>query len=172
LDRAHVHSTGICPTVTPNGLICVGRANRIMMPIEKLLVHGFPLHRMNIPASTSDAVLASLGGNTMHVKSIGLALLIGLCLVYRMPVGDADKVALAGLPRAPPAIFLDRTQKKLVTKGATKQKKVVTKGAKKQKLKQKKVVTQGAKEQKLKQKKVVTKGATKHKKVVTQGAKK
>jgi site-specific DNA-cytosine methylase len=159
LDRAHVHTTGVCPTVTPHGVICVGRAHRIMMPIEKLLVHGFPLHRMNIPASTSEAALASLGGNAMHVKSVGLALLIGLCLVRGpLPARAADKVALAGLGGAPSAIFLDRLpakkqdatkQKKVVAKGALK--KVVTKGAKKQKLKQKKVVAKGAKKQKLKQ---------------------
>jgi site-specific DNA-cytosine methylase len=114
LGRAHVHTEGICPTVTPSGVICVKRAHRIMMPIEKLLVHGFPLHRMTIPASVSDSTLASLGGNTMHVKSVGLALVIGLCLVKGpVPCESPSQVKsiIDKLPRAPRAIFLDRARK-------------------------------------------------------------
>ena len=59
----------------------VERSQRVLMPIEKLLLHGFPVHRMNIPTSTTNTDLASLGGNTMHVRCVGLALLIGVCLV-------------------------------------------------------------------------------------------
>ena len=84
----------------------------------------------------------------MHGKSVGLALLIGLCLVRGpLPARVADKVALAGLCGAPTAIFLDHVPAK--KQDATKQRKVVAKGAKKQKLKQKKVVAKGAKQQKL-----------------------
>ena len=54
-----------------------------MLPLEKLLVHLFPLHMMKIPADVSDAALSSLGGNTMHLKSVGLALAIGIHLMHK-----------------------------------------------------------------------------------------
>ena len=80
-DRVHGRFNGICPTLTPGALVVVERSQRVLMPIEKLLLHGFPVHRMNIPTSTTNTDLASLGGNTMHVRCVGLALLIGVCLV-------------------------------------------------------------------------------------------
>ena len=105
--RANARFDGICPTLTPHGLVVVGRAARIIMPIEKLMLHGFPVHRMSIPASTLDSVLASLGGNTMHVKSVGLALLIGIGLID-WGHGSARPGAPASQgdsPATPPAVF-------------------------------------------------------------------
>ena len=80
-DRSHPRYNGICTTLTPGAEVFVERAGRVIMPIEKLMLHGFPIHRMKIPTSTSSSQLASLGGNTMHVKCVGLAILIGVCLV-------------------------------------------------------------------------------------------
>ena len=79
--RATLRFNGISPTLTPGGCVVVDRARRVIVPIEKLMLHGFPIHRMKIPTSTSNTQLASLGGNTMHVKCVGLALLMGITLV-------------------------------------------------------------------------------------------
>ena len=105
--RSHARFNGICPTLTPNSVTVVERANRIVMPIEKLLLHGFPINRMSIPRSTSSSVLASLGGNTMHVMSVGLAMLIGISLVNWAHTGarSGAKEADADMPPSPPAAF-------------------------------------------------------------------
>ena len=79
--RATTRLNGICPTLTPGACVVVDRVRRVIMPIEKLMLHGFPIHRMKIPTSTCNTELASLGGNTMHVKCVGVALLLGTLLV-------------------------------------------------------------------------------------------
>ena len=81
VHRASVTTSGVSPTVTPHGLVVAQRLQRIMLPIEKLMVHNFPVHRMKIPTSITDPVLASLGGNTMHLASVGLAMLIAISAV-------------------------------------------------------------------------------------------
>ena len=82
IKRVHPKTDGVSPTVTPNGVIYVeGRGvDRVVMPREKLLLHLFPLHKMNIPQDFPEEDLGKLGGNTMHLKSVGLALTIGLAL--------------------------------------------------------------------------------------------
>jgi hypothetical protein len=52
-----------------------------MIPIEKLALHGFPIHRMSISSSVSNEALGKMGGNTMHLHSVGLALLMGNSLL-------------------------------------------------------------------------------------------
>lgn len=79
--RARPHTAGIAPTLTPGSVVLVEAKGRPIIPIEKLLLHGFPVHRMAIPKETEATTLASLGGNTMHVMSVGLALLIGISLL-------------------------------------------------------------------------------------------
>jgi site-specific DNA-cytosine methylase len=91
IDRAPCRTNGVCPTITPRGVICVGALGRPVLPCEKLLLHGFPLHKLRIPKVISEQTLAHLGGNTMHLQSIGFALLMGISLL-RDP-----------LPRAPPS---------------------------------------------------------------------
>ena len=81
IERAHVRTSGVCPTITPGGVICVGTAGRPVLPCEKLILHGFPLHRMKIPGNISDQALGKIGGNTMHLQSVGLAMLIGTSLL-------------------------------------------------------------------------------------------
>ena len=57
-----------------------------MLGCEKLLLHGFPLHRMQIPTSISSTSLGLLGGNTMHLHCIGIVLLMGIALLKeRLP---------------------------------------------------------------------------------------
>ena len=81
VERSREHMAGISPTLTPGGVVVVQAAGRPLAPIEKLLFHGFPVHRMSIPRDTSAQTLGSLGGNTMHLKSVGLAILVGVSLV-------------------------------------------------------------------------------------------
>ena len=81
IERCNVRKNGVCGTLTPKGVCCVGLVNRYVVPCEKLLLNGFPLHRMQAPATISDESLGSMGGNTMHLHSIGLALLMGINLL-------------------------------------------------------------------------------------------
>ena len=39
--RSHARFNGICPTLTPNSVTVVERANRIVMPIENCCYMGF-----------------------------------------------------------------------------------------------------------------------------------
>jgi site-specific DNA-cytosine methylase len=71
----------ILPTITPRGRVVLADRRRLMMPAEKLLIHGFPLHRMLRPSGLSDAALSRLGGNTMQVQCIASAMLLGLAQV-------------------------------------------------------------------------------------------
>jgi site-specific DNA-cytosine methylase len=59
--RAHVH-TRVCPTIATGSRIFVKKLDRTILPIEKLLLHGFPLHKMKIPATLTDDALSKLGG--------------------------------------------------------------------------------------------------------------
>ena len=81
LDRQHPRRDGVSPTITPRGVLCVGSLDRIVIPIEKLLLHGFPIHRVSIPSSVSNEALGKMGGNTMHLQRVGLALLMGISLL-------------------------------------------------------------------------------------------
>jgi hypothetical protein len=81
VDRAPVTIDGTTPTITPNGQILVAERRREMLPIEKLLLHGIPIHRARFPAGLTDRNIASLGGNTMHVQCVGVALLCGMSLI-------------------------------------------------------------------------------------------
>lgn len=81
VDRAPVTIDGTTPTITPNGQILVAELRREMLPIEKLLLHGIPIHRARFPSELTDRNIASLGGNTMHVQCVGVALLCGMSLI-------------------------------------------------------------------------------------------
>jgi hypothetical protein len=92
LGRMPASTTGVSPTVTPGSVICVRACGRVLSGLEKLLIHGFPVHRMNIPASISDSTLGDLGGNTMHLKCVGLAIMIAIGLT-RWPAGAPPSTA-------------------------------------------------------------------------------
>ena len=55
--------------------------DRVVTPREKLALNLFPPHRMQIPRGFPEEALGKMGGNTMHLKSVGLALAIGMALV-------------------------------------------------------------------------------------------
>ena len=103
LERIHPRTDGVSPTLTPNGVVYVGGRNvdRVITPFEKLVAHLFPVHRMKIPEDFPEEKLGHLGGNTMHLKSVGLALTIGLGLV-----DWSASQSLSGLGKAPSAIQL------------------------------------------------------------------
>ena len=81
IDRGYARTDGVCPTITPRGILCIGVLNRPVIPIEKLALHGFPIHRMSIPSSVSNEALGKMGGNTMHLHSVRLELLLGISLL-------------------------------------------------------------------------------------------
>jgi hypothetical protein len=78
--RGFARVTGVSPALCCRSIIMVQKAKRPIMPLEKLLLQGFPVHRMSLPATVSDATLGTLGGNAMHLKSVALALLVGILL--------------------------------------------------------------------------------------------
>lgn len=107
--RVPVSLDGGLPAVTPGGQIVVTALGRKMIPLEKLLVHGFPVHRMKIPTGVSDNDLASLGGNTMHVKCIGAALLLGTGLVrWDSPASKPGCAPSGPAPKAEPLIVIQK----------------------------------------------------------------
>ena len=90
IDRQHPRRDGVSPTIIPRGVLCVGSLNRVAIPIEKLLLHGFPIHRVSIPSSVSNEALGKMGGNTMHLQCVGLALLMGISLLQDpLPINRA-----------------------------------------------------------------------------------
>ena len=60
-----------CPVVTPGSRIVLGEMRRLMIPIEKCLIHLVPVHRWSWPSSLTDNAVADLGGNTMHLLAAG-----------------------------------------------------------------------------------------------------
>ena len=107
INRVHPRTDGVCPTVTPNGMIFVGGrgVDRVVTPREKLALHLFPLHKMQIPKDFPEEALGKMGGNTMHLKSVGLALAIGMALVDFSRSPPSAK-ALVQADKAMPAIEL------------------------------------------------------------------
>ena len=70
----------LCQTVTPRGRIFVAELGRLMAPGEKLLVHFLPVHTLRLPDSFTDADIAALGGNTMHLLAVGTSVTLpGAC---------------------------------------------------------------------------------------------
>ena len=107
INRVHPRTDGVSPTVTPRGMIFVGGrgVDRVVTPREKLALHLFPLHKMQIPMDFPEEALGNMGGNTMHLKSVGLALAIGMALVV-FSRSKASKDALVQAGKAIPAIEL------------------------------------------------------------------
>ena len=107
INRVHARTDGVCPTVTPNGMIFVGGrgVDRVVTPREKLALNLFPPHKMQIPRGFPEEALGKMGGNTMHLKSVGLALAIGMALV------DFSRPPASGVQadKAMPAIELPLT---------------------------------------------------------------
>ena len=102
VTRSRTRLRPLCPTVTPNARIVIGAQGRLMTPIEKCLVHLVPVDELRWPASLTDRDVARLGGNTMHLKAVGKALLFGIALVdWGSPSAQRRPPAAAKPPRTP-----------------------------------------------------------------------
>ncbi len=107
VHRANFHLQGGSPTITPGGIIAVRKAGRIMLPVEKLLAHNFPLHRMPVVPNISDKDLESMGGNTMHLASVGVALLIGMAGVdWSAAAARVGQKPIGTMPPAEAAVYV------------------------------------------------------------------
>ena len=104
VERAAVRTDGCLPTVTPKGTCCVAKLGRSLTGAEKLLVHGFPLHKMVIPRGVTQTDLGNMGGNTMHLKSVGFVMAVGLGLMAsgRQGVASEAKTEVAFIGMADP----------------------------------------------------------------------
>ena len=100
VSRAAARTDGTLPTVTPGSNLCVRSIGRTLLPVEKLLLHGFPVHRLNLEG-LSDSVVSSLGGNTMHVKCVAAALAMALALTVGPLQPGARCSAIANVRRLP-----------------------------------------------------------------------
>ena len=119
IDRIHAIYDGTLPTLTPNGIVIVRSLNRTMIGVEKLLAHGFPLHRMVIPETVTETHLHRLGGQTMSVHCVAAAILIGCALVDWGADGIKEGIAASHERRVPwPVSWLGRWP---VSPGAPKQ---------------------------------------------------
>ena len=81
VTRAGVRTDGSLPTITPGSVLAMRTAKRVVSPLEKIMLHGFPIHRMKFPAGLSDKELEKMGGNTMHVHVVGAAMVMALAMV-------------------------------------------------------------------------------------------
>ena len=76
----------VCPTVTPGAKLRVVKEQRFVTEVEKLLLNMVPVHLLKWPTGLSDRDIRDLAGNTMHLKAVGLAMLIAMSLVEWGPV--------------------------------------------------------------------------------------
>ncbi|CAE7648912.1 unnamed protein product, partial [Symbiodinium necroappetens] len=81
LGRMPLRTDGTCPTVTPGAELLVKSAERALIPMEKLSLQNFPLHRLRFPDSLPPRALEKLAGNSMHTEVVGCAMLLTLILV-------------------------------------------------------------------------------------------
>ena len=100
LSHMFASATPYIPTVTPGSRTVVGELRRVMLPIEKILVHAFPIHEVTWPPGFKDQDFADLGGNTMHLMAVAKAMLIGMALVD----WTSPRVAMCLAPGSTPEV--------------------------------------------------------------------
>ena len=98
-------SHGLCPTLTPGGHCVVVAADRCIIPEEKLLLGGIPLHKLNVPKSLTQTQLASLGGNLMHVEAVAACILLGLAVLRPQEIRARAPQGPESSSMSPHAIF-------------------------------------------------------------------
>ena len=81
VQRAADRTDWTLPTITPRSIIAVSSANWVLAPVEKILLHGFPVHHMRLPQGVTDNDLETMGGNTMHVHIVGAVMLMASGMV-------------------------------------------------------------------------------------------
>ena len=90
----------VCPTVTPGAKLWVVKEQRFVTEVEKLLLNMVPVHLLKWPSGLSDRDIHDLAGNTMHLKAVGLAMLIAMSLVEWGPVATERPRSLKPSRRA------------------------------------------------------------------------
>ena len=90
----------VCPTVTPGAKLWVVKEQRFVTEVEKLLLNMVPVHLLKWPSGLSDRDIHDLAGNTMHLKAVGLAMLIAMSLVEWGPIATERPRSLEPSRRA------------------------------------------------------------------------
>ena len=128
ISRTGARVDGRLPCITPGSVLAMAATGRVLTPLEKVMMHGFPVHRMVLPRDITFPDLASMGGNTMHVHIVGAAISMLLSLVdWSLPAvsaacdwdfGEECRVPCSGFSRkkasvskARPAKLKPRTKK-------------------------------------------------------------
>ena len=86
LSESWARMMDVCPTVTPGSRIWVVKEMRFITEVEKLLLNMVPVHLLKWPAELSERDIHDLAGNTMHLKAVGLAMMIAMSCVEWGPV--------------------------------------------------------------------------------------
>jgi hypothetical protein len=89
VERASIGKKAL-PVITPGGIQYVPSQKRELTASEKLILMGMPMLKIDV-ACNSDRELASLAGNAMHTRAVGVALIIGMALVNREKFAKAIK---------------------------------------------------------------------------------
>ena len=74
----------ICPTLASSSRIVLLESDgksRILSSLDKLALHWFPVHKLQLPKGISEHDMASLTGNTQHVGTCAVAIIIAMSLV-------------------------------------------------------------------------------------------
>ena len=79
-------NVGHMPHCYAGARIWLVKEERCVTAVEKLFLNMVPVHLLKWPAELSDTDIQDLAGNTMHLKAVGLAMLIAMSLV-ECPVG-------------------------------------------------------------------------------------
>ena len=79
LGRVPIRSDSV-PTITPGSHIVLSEARRMLAPMEKLLLHCLPVHTMCFD-DISNSDLEDMGGNMMHLQTVGVAMLMAISFV-------------------------------------------------------------------------------------------
>ena len=94
IHRNSVRTDGTLPTLTPGGAVALKSVGRTIIPIEKLLLHGLPIHTMNLPEELSSSDWSKLGGNTMSVQVVACATVLAMAMVdWSLPACYAQPLA-------------------------------------------------------------------------------
>lgn len=74
----------LCPTIASSSRVVVlGKdgQNRVLTALDKLALHWFPIHKLEVPHAVSDHEMSELAGNTQHVGTCAVALLVAMSLI-------------------------------------------------------------------------------------------
>jgi hypothetical protein len=86
--------------MTPNGRVILVKSRRLLSGADKLSLAAFPMAELRLPETLTERDLHIFGGNTMHVKSVAAALLVGLALVSSgrgaIPKRQQERVPIVG----------------------------------------------------------------------------